>query len=135
MIQGYSDHTIKPRDIIDIGVEECYQILAEIIVNQTIAYRFDDLLKKACNQNKQLSKYIMSGVAKVNYFNKTENKRARNVYERLLTKYPDIMIVSKSPIILQLPIDRVQSNQSDFDSEKRSDSKAGNLSTKDVKSI
>ena len=26
------------------------QILAEIIVNQTIAYRFDELLKKACNQ-------------------------------------------------------------------------------------
>ena len=38
MIQGYNVNTIKPRDIIDIGVEECYKILAEIIVNQTIAY-------------------------------------------------------------------------------------------------
>ena len=38
MIQGYSVNTIKPRDIIDIGVEECYKILAEIIVNETIAY-------------------------------------------------------------------------------------------------
>ena len=38
----------------------------------------------------------------------------RNVYERLLTKYPDIIIVSKNPTTLQLPIDKVQSDQSDF---------------------
>ena len=69
----------------------------------------------------------MSGVAKQNYFNKTENKQARNVYERLLTKHPEIMKVSKSPRILQLPIDKVQSesDQSDFDSENGSDSKRG----------
>ena len=36
LIQSYTDHTIKPRNIIDIGVEACYQILAETVVNQTI---------------------------------------------------------------------------------------------------
>jgi MoxR-like ATPase len=116
MIQAYSDHTIKARNIIDIGVEECYKLLAEeIIVNQTVAYTFKDLLQKACN-HKQLSKYVMSGVAKEKYFDISENKRARNIYERLLTKYPDIIIVSKHPTTLQLPIDKVQSHSdhSDF---------------------
>ena len=50
MIRGYSVNTIEPRDILDIGVEECYKVLAEIIVNETIPYTVKELLQNACNK-------------------------------------------------------------------------------------
>ena len=51
MIRGYRANTIEPRDIIDIGVEECYKVLAEIIVDETIPYTVKELLQNACSKN------------------------------------------------------------------------------------
>lgn len=137
MIRGYNVNTIEPRDILDIGAEECYKVLAEIVVGETLPYTRKELLQNASSKNNQLSKYIKSNIAKEKYFDCSENKRARNVFERLLQKHPEIIIISKNPTTLQIPISKVQSDQSDQSDPDRRGSqnpKSDDLSTNEVKS-
>ncbi len=137
MIRVYSVNTIEPRDILDIGAEECYKVLADLVAGETIPYSVKALLQNACSKNNQLSKYMMSGISKDKYFDRSENKRARNVYERLMIKHPEIIIVSKNPTTLKLPISKVQSDQSDQSDPDRSpisNPKSDDLSTNEVKS-
>lgn len=133
MVRGYSDNTIEPRDILDIGADECYKLLAEIIAGVTIAYTYKELLRNACSKNNQLSKYIKSGIAPEKHFDKGENRRARNVYERLLERHREIIIVL-NPITLQIPITRVQSDESDADRRGNQNPKSNDLSTNQAKS-
>ena len=133
MIQGYSASYVEARNIVDIGVEICYDILTEIIADVTIAYRFDDLLKEACNRNKHLAKYIKFGIAEDKYFDRSENKRARNIYERLIENYKsDIEFPCLKPVTLQVSIEKAKNKAKSYLTEisERSDSKQGDLSTK-----
>ena len=105
MIKSYEGGTIAPKNVIDIAVAECYRILDEPIVNEPVPYTVKELLKSACESKTQIEKYLKSGVPKVNCFDIRNNKRARNIYERLLVKHPEIQIVNKNPItLLLLPV-------------------------------
>lgn len=118
MIKDYETGTIAPRDPIDIGVDECMRILNESILgNEPVAYTQEELFIKMCESNPQVDKYLRCGVAKRNVFDRSNNKKARAIYERLMAKHPEIQVVSKSPTTLLLPLsknkDKAQSDQSD----------------------
>ena len=98
MIKDYETGTVVPRDPIQIGVEECIRILRESSVdNGPVPYTQEELFKKMCESNPQVGQYVRSGVAKRNVFDRSNNKKARNIYERLLARHPEIQIVKKCP--------------------------------------
>jgi DNA replicative helicase MCM subunit Mcm2 (Cdc46/Mcm family) len=110
MVVNYEQGIIEPKDVTDVAAEECFKILGETQLNMSVPYTVKELLEKACNRNPQVEKYIKSGMAKKDYFDRSNNKQARVIYERLMSKHPEIQIVSKNPTTLLLP---KKSDQSD----------------------
>ena len=47
MMRGYIVGTIEPRNIIDIGVDECYKTLSDIISGTTVSYTVKELVREA----------------------------------------------------------------------------------------
>ena len=135
MVKNYEEQTIAPKDVIDVAVEECYKMLSETIAGETIAYTVKELLQHACN-NQQVRKYIMSGVAKEDYFEQKNNKQARNIYERLITTHKDIHKISGSRHLrLKVEILGDQGDLGDRDRETPSNEKSSKLSTNDAKLV
>ena len=71
---------------------------------------------------------------------RSENKRARNVYERLLTKHPEIIIVSKNPIktseyLIKLRFNLTNVTNVTVIGEPTSNEKVTNLSVENAKSV
>ena len=64
-------------------LEECKNFLCEQFGQDTFEFTESDLLKKVCESNRQVDRYVKSGVAKNNYFDKSNNKKARYILERL----------------------------------------------------
>jgi hypothetical protein len=100
-IKDYQRGIIEPKDPIEVGIKECKKFLTDYILGDTTPYTEGELLKKACESNPQLDKYIKSGVSKKDYFDKSNNKRARFILERLRVRYPEIKVVCKRPITLK----------------------------------
>lgn len=114
MIKNYEKGTVAPRDPIDIGVEECVRILKEPSSNdKPISYTQEELFKKMCESNQQVDQYLRSGIHKRKVFDRSNNKKARNIYERLLGRHPEIQIVNKNPTMLLLNNNKSRSDQSD----------------------
>ena len=134
MIKDYESGTIAPKDPIEIGMDECYRILAEPIVDESIPYTVTKLLEQVCSSNPQVEKYIKSGSQKRNYFDRSNNKQARNIYERLMVKHPEIQIVDKRPTTLLLasnnkrPKVTIHSDHSDHSDPDRRDPPSENVS-------
>ena len=135
MVKNYEEQTIAPKDVIDVAVEECYKMLSETIAGETIAYTVKELLQHACN-NQQVRKYIMSGVAKEDYFEQKNNKQARNIYERLIATHKDIHKISASRHLrLKVEILGDQGDLGDRERETPSNEKLSKLSTNDAKLV
>lgn len=135
MAENYENETIAPRDVIDVAIEECYKLLSEIIAGETLPYTIKELLQNSA-KNQQVWKYISSGVAKEDYFDIRNNKQARNVYEALLKRHPEIVKVSEKPIRLMIPKDKVLCDSSDLCDRDRRDpltKKIPDLSVNDTK--
>jgi MoxR-like ATPase len=100
-IKAYQTGTIEPKDPIQVAIQECRNFLDEKFGQDRIEYIESDLLKKVCESNPQVDRYIKSGVSKQNYFDKSNNKRARYILERLRVRYPDIVTIRKRPVTLK----------------------------------
>ena len=107
MMHGYIVGTIKPRNIIDIGVDECFKTLNDIIAGATIPYTVKELVPEACTKNSELERYIRAGSSHDDYLAMEHNDRVRSIYNRLLKRYPEIIKVGDNPVTLQIPIDKV----------------------------
>ncbi|HEX9318664.1 MAG TPA: hypothetical protein VF884_06990 [Nitrososphaeraceae archaeon] len=129
MAKDYEIGTIAPKDPVEVAVEQCLKALEERALGQPLIYTIPELLIKACSASPQVDKYLKSGLSKKDYFDRSNNKRARIVYERLMNKFPEIQITSKNPTKVMLPApvnknsttslkDSDQSDQSDRTSER-----------------
>ena len=136
MIENYEQGIIEAKDVIDVGAQECYKILGETTTNEPIPYTVKEILRLACASNPQVEKYLMSGVTKSDYFDQRNNKQARNIYEKLMTKYQDIQIVSKNPITLMLPTSSKNSQvQVQCDRRDQCDRDLETHTTKDLQNL
>jgi len=98
MIHSYQTGTIAPKDPIDIAVKECVTILkASLAGGVPVPYTVKELFKKICERNDQVYKYISSGVSKTNLFDRSNNKKVRNIFESLMKRHNEIKVVSKNP--------------------------------------
>lgn len=101
MIRGYQIGTIAPKDPVDVGVEECSRFLKESMFGERVVpYTVKELFRKVCESNDQVSRYISSGVSKANRFDRSNNWKVRNIFERLMEKYPQVEVVGKNPTSL-----------------------------------
>ena len=94
-IKDYQTGTLEPKDPIEIGIKECKKYLCESLGEETFEYTETELLKMASESNPQLDKYIKSGVSKKDWFDKSNNKRARYILERLRVRYPEIAVTCR----------------------------------------
>ncbi len=108
MMQGYVVGTVEPQDIIDIGADEGFKVLSEIIAGVTFSYTVKELIRIACDKNSQLARYIRAGTSNEDWLSMEHNRRVTNVYDRLLKRHPEIVQVGGKPITLQIPVDSIQ---------------------------
>jgi len=106
MIENYESGIIEAKDVLEVATDECFRILGQTCLNQSVQYTFKELLEEACRRNPQVENYIKSGVPKKDFFDRSNNKQARVIYERLMSKHPEIQIVSKNPTTLLLAENR-----------------------------
>ena len=102
-IEAYQIGTVSvvPKDPIEIGIEECKNFLCERFGQDTIQYTESELLEKVCVANRQVERYVKAGVSKRDYFDKSSNKKARYILERLRVRYAEVAIVAKRPVTLK----------------------------------
>lgn len=108
MMQGYVKGIVEPQDIIDIGADECFRVLSVIIAGVTLPYSVKELVRRACEKNTNLLRYIRAGTSHEDYLSMEHNRRVLNVYERLLKRHPEVIKVGDKPVMLQIPVDRIQ---------------------------
>jgi len=106
--------SVEPKDPIEVAIEECKNFLCETFGQDYLEYTESDLLEKVCQSNKQIARYVKSGIPKKDYFDKSGNKKARFILERLRVRYPEIAIVGKRPITLKwMPVKSVSDSDHD----------------------
>lgn len=94
------------------------------------------MLENVCRVSPQVEKYIKSGVPKRDYFDKTNNKRARYILERLRARYPEISVISKRPVTLKwIPKLRSESDHSDLADPPREDDTTNVLDSMNEESV
>lgn len=126
---------IEPKDPIEVAIEECKNFLCERFGPERFEYTESELLKKVCDSNRQVERYVKSGVAKRDYFDKSNNKQARYILERLRVRYPEVVVVKKRPATLKwMPISSQSQSDSVSDSDRsdHSDPSGGGSTSKNV---
>jgi DNA replicative helicase MCM subunit Mcm2 (Cdc46/Mcm family) len=137
-IEAYQIGTIsvEPKDPIEVAIEECKKFLCETFGQQYLEHTESDLLKQVCDSNRQVERYVKSGVPKMNYFDKSNNKKARFILERLRVRFPEIAIVSKKPVTLKwVPLKTSASNSDSDHSDHDDPSVEEGVSSEKVTSI
>lgn len=99
--QNYLGRAIQPRDPIEEAILECKKFLSDPVHQNGFGFTESQLLENVCQINHQVDRYIKSGVSKMDYFDKSNNKRARYILERLRVRYSEITVISKRPVILK----------------------------------
>ena len=112
-IKDYQTGTIEPKDPIEIGIKECKKYLCESVGEETFEYTETELLKKACESNPQVDKYIKSGVLKrIGLIRATTNVRDI-FYERLRLGIQRLTVTYKKPHT-EMDSPKNQQNQTPF---------------------
>ena len=120
-----------------MGVKECMKYLEEpILGGDTGEYMVEQIIKKVCESNPQVDRYIKLGVSKKDYFDRSKNKRARYIYERLMVMHPEIEIVNKNPTTIRLfrrnNNPKPHSDHSDHSAVNNGDTDTKNASTPNI---
>jgi DNA replicative helicase MCM subunit Mcm2 (Cdc46/Mcm family) len=101
MVNDYEITTQAPEDPIDLAYKQCVQILSETVGGVTIPYTLEELLKKVCEGNEQIKRYLLSNSGRLLM---RDNWRVKEIYEKLLLN-SRITKVRKKPVVLQFVCD------------------------------
>lgn len=97
IVNDYENSTQVADDPINVAYKECVEILSQVIGGTTIPYTLEDLLDKACKQNDQVRRFLLSNGRRLLM---RDNWQIREIYERLLLS-PEVVKIKKHPVVLQ----------------------------------